>query len=89
MYILGPTESTTVRDRKAGFEAVCPKNLRVTLLRGKWTQESGYRSVATWLKLGGSSKAGIVAIAAQNDAMAIGARKGSRSSAIRKNGQNG
>ena len=29
----------------------------------------------TWLKLGGSSKAGIVAIAAQNDAMAIGARK--------------
>ena len=64
-----------MRDRKAGFEAVCPKNLRVTLLRGKWTQESGYRSVATWLKLGGSSKAGIVAIAAQNDAMAIGARK--------------
>jgi ribose transport system substrate-binding protein len=54
---------------------VCPKNLRVTLLRGKWTEESGYRSVATWLKLGGSSKAGIVAVAAQNDAMAIGARK--------------
>jgi ribose transport system substrate-binding protein len=75
LYILGPTESATVKDRKAGFEAVCPKNLRVTLLRGKWTQESAYRSVATWLKLGGSSKAGIVAIAAQNDAMAIGARK--------------
>jgi ribose transport system substrate-binding protein len=75
LYILGPTESATVKDRKAGFEAVCPKNLRVTLLRGKWTEESGYRSVATWLKLGGSSKAGIVAVAAQNDAMAIGARK--------------
>jgi ABC-type sugar transport system substrate-binding protein len=75
LYILGPTESATVRDRKAGFEAVSPKNLRVTLLRGKWTEESGYRSLATWLKLGGSSKAGIVAVAAQNDAMAIGARK--------------
>jgi ribose transport system substrate-binding protein len=75
LYILGPTESATVKDRKAGFEAVCPKNLRVTLLRGKWTEESGYRSVATWLKLGGSSKAGIVAVVAQNDAMAIGARK--------------
>jgi ribose transport system substrate-binding protein len=75
LYILGPTESATVKDRKAGFEAVCPKNLRVTLLRGKWTEESGYRSVTTWLKLGGSTKAGIVAVAAQNDAMAIGARK--------------
>jgi ABC-type sugar transport system substrate-binding protein len=75
LYILGPTESATVKDRKAGFEALGPKNLRVTLLRGKWTEESGYRSMATWLKLGGSSKAGIVGIAAQNDAMAIGARK--------------
>jgi ribose transport system substrate-binding protein len=75
LYILGPTESATVKDRKAGFEGVCPKNLRVTLLRGKWTEESGYRSMATWLKLGVSSKVSIAAIAAQNDAMAIGARK--------------
>ena len=75
LYILGPTESATVKDRKAGFEAVCPKNLRATLLRGKWTEESGHRSVSTWLKLGGSSKSGVVAVAAQNDAMAIGARK--------------
>lgn len=75
LYIMGPTESATVKDRKAGFEAVCPRNVRVTLLRGKWTEESGYRGMATWLKLGVSSKASIVAIAAQNDAMAIGARK--------------
>ncbi len=75
LQILGPTESATVKDRKAGFDAVCLKTLRITLLRGKWTEESGYRSVATWLKLGGSSKAGILAIAAQNDAMAMGARK--------------
>lgn len=75
LYVLGPTESATVKDRKAGFEAVCPKNLRVTLLRGKWTEESAFRSMTTWLKLGGSSKAGVVAVAAQNDAMAMGARK--------------
>ena len=75
LYILGPTESATVKDRKGGFEAICPKNLRVTLLRGKWTEESGYRSMATWLKLGVSSKVTVVAIAAQNDAMAMGARK--------------
>jgi ribose transport system substrate-binding protein len=75
LYITGPTESATVKDRKAGFDAVCPKSLRATVLRGKWTEESGHRSTAAWLKLGISSKAGIVAIAAQNDAMAIGARK--------------
>jgi len=75
LYIIGPTESASVRDRKAGFEAICPKNLRATVLRGKWTEESGYRSLATWLKLGGSSKSSIVALAAQNDAMAMGARK--------------
>jgi ribose transport system substrate-binding protein len=75
LYILGPTESTTVKERKAGFDAVCPKNLRVTLLRGQWTEESGYRSMSTWLKLGASSQTSIIAIAGQNDAMAIGARK--------------
>jgi ribose transport system substrate-binding protein len=75
LYILGPTESSTVKDRKSGFEAVCAKNVRATLLRGKWTEESGHRSMATWLKLGGSSKVSIVAVAAQNDAMAVGARK--------------
>jgi len=75
LYIIGPTESATVKDRKAGFEAICPKNLRVTVLRGKWTEESGHRSLVTWLKLGGSSKLSITAVAAQNDAMAMGARK--------------
>ena len=75
LYITGPTESATVKDRKAGFEAICPKNVRTTLLRGKWTEESGYRSVATWLKLGVGGQAGIGAIVAQNDAMAMGARK--------------
>lgn len=75
LYIVGPTETATVKDRKSGFEATCAKNLRVTLLRGKWTEESSYRSVATWLKLGGSHKVSVDAIVAQNDAMAKGARK--------------
>lgn len=75
LYILGPTESAVVKDRKAGFEGVCPKNLHITLLRAKWTEESSYRSMATWLKLGVSNKTSVNAIAAQNDAMAIGARK--------------
>ena len=75
LYITGPTESAVVKDRKDGFDMVCAKNIHVTVLRGKWTEESSYRSVATWLKLGVSSKVAVNAVVAQNDTMAIGARK--------------
>lgn len=75
LYVHGPTESAVAKDRKAGFDAVCPKNVHITLLRGKWTEESGQRSMQTWLKLSVSNKTIVSAVAAQNDAMAIGARK--------------
>jgi ribose transport system substrate-binding protein len=75
VYIIGPAESTTARDRRAGFEATSRRNLHISLLRGKWTEESGRRCVETWLKLGVAGKSGIGAIVAQNDAMAMGARK--------------
>lgn len=75
LYILGPTESAAARDRKAGFEEACPKNVQALAVRGKWTEESSYNSVTTWLKLGGAAKGAVRAIVAHNDAMAIGARK--------------
>jgi ABC-type sugar transport system substrate-binding protein len=75
LYITGPTESTVVKDRKEGFDTVSPKNIRVTVLRGKWTEESGQRAVSAWLKLGGAGKVTVDAVVAQNDAMAMGARK--------------
>ncbi|HYL62307.1 MAG TPA: substrate-binding domain-containing protein [Candidatus Methylomirabilis sp.] len=75
LYIIGPAETATVQERKAGFEAACSENLHCTVLRGKWTEESSLRSVAAWLKLGVSQKLNIGAIVSQNDAMAIGARK--------------
>lgn len=74
LYILGPTESAAARDRKAGFEEACPKNMQVLSVRGKWTEESSHNSVTTWLKLGGAAKTSIRVVVAQNDAMAIGAR---------------
>lgn len=74
LYILGPTESAAARDRKAGFEDACPKNVQVLSVRGKWTEESSHNSVTTWLKLGGAAKGAVRAIVAHNDAMAMGAR---------------
>lgn len=74
LHILGPTESAAAKDRKAGFEEACPKNVQALAVKGKWTEESSHNSVSTWLKLGGAAKTAIRAVVAQNDAMAIGAR---------------
>jgi ABC-type sugar transport system substrate-binding protein len=52
-----------------------PPNIHVTLLKGQWTQESALRTVRSWLQLSTSQKAPIDLVGAQNDAMAIGARR--------------
>jgi ribose transport system substrate-binding protein len=45
------------------------------MLKGQWTEESAQRAVRSWLKLTTSQKATVDIIAAQDDSMAIGARK--------------
>jgi ribose transport system substrate-binding protein len=45
------------------------------VLRAQWTEESSQRSVRSWLKLSTSQKAAIDLVGAQDDSMAIGARK--------------
>jgi ribose transport system substrate-binding protein len=52
-----------------------PSNIHVTILRAQWTEESAQRSVRSWLKLSTSQKAAIDLIGAQDDSMAMGARK--------------
>src|SRR5208282_2983838 len=44
-------------------------------LKGRWTEESAYHSVSSWMKLMGAQKVRIDLITAQNDAMAMGAKK--------------
>ena len=52
-----------------------PANVHTTLLRAQWTEESSQKAVRSWLKLTTSRKAAIDLIAAQDDSMAVGARK--------------
>lgn len=75
LYIQGPAENSAARDRTAGMQETKPSNVHTTLLRGQWTVDSSQKAVRSWLKLTTSHKAAIDLIAAQNDAMAIGARK--------------
>ena len=75
LQIQGPSENVTAKDRTLGLQATLPPQIPVTTLRGQWTEESAQRSVESWLRLNTSQKVSISAVAGQNDAMAMGARK--------------
>ncbi|HEY1924217.1 MAG TPA: substrate-binding domain-containing protein [Candidatus Acidoferrum sp.] len=75
LHIQGPSENIAAKDRTTGLQATLPPAIPVTTLRGQWTEESAQRSVESWLRLNTSQKISISAVGAQNDAMAMGARK--------------
>ena len=75
LYIQGPSENSAAKDRAQGMLSTKPANLQVTTLKAQWTEESSLRSVRSWLKLTTSQKAVVDLIGAQDDAMAMGARK--------------
>ena len=75
LYIQGPSENSAAKERTQGMLETKPGNIQVTALKGQWTEESAQKAVRSWLKLTTSQKAIIDLIGAQDDSMAIGARK--------------
>jgi len=75
LYIQGPAENSAAKERTTGMQETKPSNIHVTLLRAQWTEESAQRAVRSWLKLSTSQRAAIDLIGAQDDSMAMGARK--------------
>lgn len=75
LCVQGPAENSAAKDRTAGMTETKPANVHTTLLRAQWTEESSQKAVRSWLKLTTSRKAAVDLIAAQDDSMAIGARK--------------
>jgi ribose transport system substrate-binding protein len=75
LYIEGPSNHSAARLRSDGLVSRKPPNIVLKSLKGNWTEDSGYKTVNSWLKLSTSKSAGFAAIASQNDAMALGARK--------------
>jgi ribose transport system substrate-binding protein len=75
LYIQGPSENFAAKDRTTGMQMTLPANIGVTSLKGQWTDESAQRCVESWLLLNTSRKIAIDVVGAQNDAMAMGARK--------------
>jgi ribose transport system substrate-binding protein len=75
LYIQGPSENSAAKERTLGMQEAKPANLQLTILKGQWTEASSQKAVRNWLKLSTSQKAVIDLIAAQDDSMAMGARK--------------
>ena len=75
LYVEGPSDNDASGRRTEGLELAKPHNVEVRILRGRWTGESAYNAVTSWLKLAIAKEIAIGVVAAQNDAMALGARK--------------
>ncbi len=75
LYVQGPTENLASKLRTAGMHAAKPSNVQVKIIKGQWTEASAYKAVSSWLKLSTSQQTQIDAIIAQNDVMAMGAKK--------------
>ncbi len=75
LYITGPSESLVAKQRTVGVHETRRAEVQVRVLKARWTESSAHRAVSSWLRLSTSQRAQIDLIAAQNDAMAMGARR--------------
>ena len=75
LYIQGPPETDAAKLRTAGMYETKPTSIQVKTMKGNWTEASAFKAITAWLRLSTSQQAQIDLIAAQNDAMAAGAKK--------------
>lgn len=75
LYIEGPANSSAARDRTKGMNKTKPANIQVKSMRANWTEESAYKTVSSWLRLRTSMESQVDLVGAQDDSMAMGARK--------------
>jgi len=75
LYIQGPSESSAAKQRHFGALEAKPETVQLRILKAQWTETSAYKGVSSWLRLSTSRDTQIVAVCAQDDSMAIGARK--------------
>jgi ribose transport system substrate-binding protein len=75
LYIEGPANSSAAKERTAGMMKTKPANIQVKSMRANWTEESAYKTVSSWLRLRTSLESKVDLVGAQDDSMAMGARK--------------
>jgi ABC-type sugar transport system substrate-binding protein len=75
LYIEGPANSSAAKERTAGMLKSKPANIQVKTMRANWTEEGAHRTVSSWLRLRTSQESRVDLVGAQDDSMAMGARK--------------
>ena len=81
LYIQGPTHSKAAALRYEGLLETKPENIQLRVVKGHWTESSAEKAVHSWLGLSTSRNTEITAVCAQDDSMAMGARKAFEQSA--------
>jgi ABC-type sugar transport system substrate-binding protein len=75
LYIEGPANSSAAKQRTVGMNRTKPGNTQVKTMRANWTEESAHKTVSSWLRLQTSQQSRVDLVGAQDDSMAMGARK--------------
>jgi ribose transport system substrate-binding protein len=75
LLVQGPPDSMAAKQRATGMQQTKPANVQVKAIKANWTEASAYKAVSAWLKLSTSQQSVLDAVAAQDDSMALGARK--------------
>jgi len=75
LFVQGPAESLAARQRATGMQQTKPVSVQIKAMKANWTEASAYKAVGSWLKLSTSQPSTMNAIVAQDDSMALGARK--------------
>jgi ribose transport system substrate-binding protein len=75
LYIQGPSESSAAKQRHFGTLEAKPETVQLRVLKAQWSEASAHKAVSSWLRLSTSRDNQIAAVCAQDDSMAIGARK--------------
>ncbi len=87
LYIEGPANSLAAKERTAGLMKSKPANIQVKSMRANWTEESSHRTVSSWLRLRTSLESHVDLVGAQDDSMAMGARKAFNEIALAERGR--
>jgi ribose transport system substrate-binding protein len=75
LYIQGPAESSAAKQRYTGLLETKSDGVQLRVLKAHWTEASAYKTVSSFLRLSTSRQAQLEALCAQDDSMAMGARK--------------
>ena len=75
LLVQGPAESLAAKQRTTGMYETKPIGVQVKVIKASWTEASSYKAISSWLKLSTSLQTPIDLVAAQDDSMAVGAKK--------------